>query len=88
MLVKFDRYDGPQCFDELADELAGVVPVFRSKREFLRGNTNCSRTQFLLTIAYAITVDKSQGGYLREGLPARSYLCGCEPRQEATGRHV
>lgn len=65
LLVKFDRYDGPECFPDREDLAgAGVVPILRSKRDFLKGNANCSRTQFPMTIAYAITVHKSQGATL------------------------
>jgi hypothetical protein len=37
------------------------VPIFRSTREFSRSNISCSRTQFPVTIAYAMTIHKSQG---------------------------
>lgn len=42
-LIKFDRYNGPPCFPDRLD-LEGVVPIFRSKRGFLKGKDNCSRT--------------------------------------------
>ena len=67
VMVEFDRYSGPPCFGEgddgMADMegMAGVVPVFLfcSTRDFLKGSVTCTRTQFPLTIAYAITIHKS-----------------------------
>jgi ATP-dependent DNA helicase PIF1 len=57
-MVRFDHYDGP------AFEVDGVemlyVPVFPVRQDFNVGNEACSRTQFPLTVAYAITVHKSQ----------------------------
>ena len=57
-MVRFDHYDG------LAFEVDGVempyVPVFPVRQDFNVGNEACSRTQFPLTVAYAITVHKSQ----------------------------
>jgi ATP-dependent DNA helicase PIF1 len=57
-MVQFDRYDGP------AFEVDGVempyTPVFPVRQDFNIGNEACSRTQFPLTVAYAITVHKSQ----------------------------
>ena len=37
-----------------------IIPIFASTREFLQGVNPCTRSQFLLTIAFAITVHKSQ----------------------------
>ncbi|EED14664.1 conserved hypothetical protein [Talaromyces stipitatus ATCC 10500] len=58
LLVHFDSYNGPAC--SLVDNTP-VVPIFRSKRDFMISNINCSRTQFPITVAYAMTVHKAQG---------------------------
>jgi hypothetical protein len=59
------------------------VPVFRSRKEFYRDAINCSRTQFPVTIAYAITIHKAQGMTLqravlnvtdRDFVPGLSYV--------------
>ncbi|KPM39851.1 hypothetical protein AK830_g6688 [Neonectria ditissima] len=59
VLVRFDRYSGPPCFDDPA--LAKVVPIYRSSRDFIKGSAVCTRTQFPITIAYSMTVHKMQG---------------------------
>jgi ATP-dependent DNA helicase PIF1 len=58
LMVHFDRYSVPPLYE--ADGKV-VISIFRSKREFFRANIACSRTQFPITIGYAITVHKSQG---------------------------
>ena len=58
LLVAFDKYDGPELYFE--EDGKPVVPIFQSKREFFRGTAQCYRTQFAMTIAYAITVHKAQ----------------------------
>ena len=59
LIINFDGYDGPAL--STGDSGQPLVPIFMSRREFMWGNTPCSRQQFPITVAYAITVHKSQG---------------------------
>ncbi|KAF6820018.1 hypothetical protein CSOJ01_01086 [Colletotrichum sojae] len=56
ILCSFDIYKGPVQVSG-----PGIVPIFRSTREFYKGAAACSRTQFPLTNAFAIIVHKAQG---------------------------
>ncbi|EED13562.1 conserved hypothetical protein [Talaromyces stipitatus ATCC 10500] len=58
LLVHFDSYDGPDCC--LVDNKT-AVPIFQSRRDFSTSNITCSRTQFPIIVAYAMTVHKAQG---------------------------
>ena len=57
ILIKFDEYAGP----DFPNCPPGLIPVFPVTRQFEYKGASCSRTQFPLRLAYAITVHKSQG---------------------------
>ena len=56
ILVKFNSYDRP-AFPDCGD---GIVPIYPVTWQFEYKGISCSRTQFPLRLAYAITVYKSR----------------------------
>jgi hypothetical protein len=53
--VKFDGYTGP-AFPDCGE---GIIPIFPVTRQFEYKSVSCSRTQFPLRLAYAITIHRS-----------------------------
>lgn len=54
VMVKFDNYQGPALYD-------GLLPVEPQTISFKKTGVSCTRKQFPLRVAYAITIHKSQG---------------------------
>jgi ATP-dependent DNA helicase PIF1 len=59
LLISFDGYTGPGFIGDGTQN--PIVPIFKSIREFARGNKVCHRIQFPMTIAYSVTIHKAQG---------------------------
>ena len=80
--VFIEGYSGPELYRNEKNQ--PIIPRFASTREFLEGVNPCTRSQFPLTIPFAITVHKSQGLTMQKAVvdisrpqfTPRSELCG------------
>lgn len=54
IMVHFPRYTGPVCY-------GNTIPIVPSSVSFKKSNVNCTRKQFPIQLAYAISIHRSQG---------------------------
>jgi ATP-dependent DNA helicase PIF1 len=59
VFIKFDKYNGPTITSAEGYEVVPIVPIKRSWED--KNGTTCSRLQVPVSLAWAITVHKSQG---------------------------
>ncbi|CCE30598.1 uncharacterized protein CPUR_04447 [Claviceps purpurea 20.1] len=77
-MVRFDSYTGPPYYTDDPDR-ATVVPIFRQESRHILKRRPCTHTRYPLTVAYAITVHKSQGTTLDRAVAdvsARDFTSG------------
>lgn len=61
ILVEFDNYQGPAFYDN-------CVPILPVESHWILNGIDCVRLQFPITLAYAITIYKSQGLTLKKAV--------------------
>ena len=60
LIVSIPDYTGPSCLTD-RPTCVPLFPESKTQKKFIKGQTIHQRTQFQLVMAWAITIDKSQG---------------------------
>ena len=88
MLVRFNDYVGPSL-----DNIPGLVCLSKTKKDWVQKSVQCSREQFPVTLAFAITIHKAQGKTVNQAVvdigsfessPGLSYV-GCSRTRSIKG---